>query len=906
MKKITCIILFLYPVCLFSQSTGYFQQKTDFKISVELNTVNQTLDGFVSLNYTNNSPDTLHYIWFHLWPNAYKNDQTAMSEQRLQSGKTDFYFSDESKRGYINKLNFSVDGTPAMLEDHPLYIDVAKLVLPEPLSPGKTIHITTPFHEKIPYLFSRGGYADGQFLITQWYPKPAVYDREGWHPMPYLDQGEYYNEFGDYEVNITLPKEYEVAATGKKIKTELTGNKKTLTFNQENILDFAWFADRHFVTDSSQMVSSSGDTITLYAYYQKESAPVWKNAIQYIRETVINREKQLGAYPYPVISVVEAPKVFDGGMEYPTITSIQPVEDNNTLQELIDHEVGHNWTFGILATNERDFPWMDEGMTSFYTKLFIDEQPAEESEKKRDFISKRIPDDFDDIFYRYKLAEKTDQPISGSSQEFSPSNYYAIIYYKSVLWLKELQAYLGPEMFRKSMQAYYQQWKFKHPYPEDFKKVIEEASGKNVDSLFQLLNTKGEITLRPARQFKVGSFFNFNQTDKYNYLFFSPALGYNYYDKFMFGLLIHNYTIPEPRLHFFLSPMIGTGSGDIIGTGRIGYSVTSYGKIRKFETAIAASRFNMNSYTDSTGKKNFMDYSKVVPSFRLTFRNNNPLSQSEKYLQWKTYFITETSLNFYRDPDTQEEIITYPKYGRYLNELSFVNENYRALYPFWYQAMAQQGNGFIRLTLDVRQFFNYAKEGGLQARVFAGKLIYTNSSISRYKYQRYQLNMTGANGEEDYTYSDYFIGRNEFEGFTSQQIMVRDGNFKIRTDLLSNKIGTSDNWLAAVNLDTDIPRQFNPLQVLPFPVKLKAFLDMGTYSGAWEKDAETGKILYDAGLQLNLAKNVVKIYFPLFYSKVYRDYYKSTIPQGKRFWKTISFSIDFRQIRLKKWLDLPN
>ncbi len=182
---------------------------------LRLNDIDNTLDGYEVLNYTNNSPDTLYFIWFHLWPNAYKNDRTAFSEQLLQLGRTDFYFSDENERGYINRLDFKVDGITTQLEDHPLYIDVAKLVLPAPLVPGQTIKITTPFHEKLPLNFSRGGHVAHTYQITQWYPKPAVYDKDGWHPMPYLDQGEFYSEFGNFNVQINVPQDYVVAATGE-------------------------------------------------------------------------------------------------------------------------------------------------------------------------------------------------------------------------------------------------------------------------------------------------------------------------------------------------------------------------------------------------------------------------------------------------------------------------------------------------------------------------------------------------------------------------------------------------------------------------------------------------------------------------------------------------------------------
>jgi hypothetical protein len=163
--------------------------------------------------------------------------------------------------------------------------------------------------------------------------------------------------------------------------------------------------------------------------------------------------------------------------------------------------------------------------------------------------------------------------------------------------------------------------------------------------------------------------------------------------------------------------------------------------------------------------------------------------------------------------------------------------------------------------------------------------------------------MTGPNGYEDYTYSNYFLGRNEFVKLPSQQIMIRDGGFKVRTDLLSSKVGKTDDWLTALNLTTTIPPKINPLQVLPLKIGLKAFLDIGTYADAWKNKAETGKFIYDAGLQLSVLKQIINIYIPLLYSKVYSDYYKQTIEKKKRFWSSISFSVDIQKFKLKDILD---
>jgi hypothetical protein len=274
---------------------------------------------------------------------------------------------------------------------------------------------------------------------------------------------------------------------------------------------------------------------------------------------------------------------------------------------------------------------------------------------------------------------------------------------------------------------------------------------------------------------------------------------------------------------------------------------------------------------------------------------------------YSNYFIEESNLSFTRDTINQIDIITYPKTKRYLNQLTLSLENNRALYPYSGKLLAEQGKDFMRFAFDGNYYFNYAKGGGMSARIFAGKFIYLSDKTiyKQFSTDRYHLNMTGPNGAEDYTYSNYFIGRNEFEKAPSQQIMMRDGGFKVRTDMRYVKVGKTDDWLTALNLKTDFPKQINPLQVLPFEVALKVFLDIGTYAEAWKKDAGTGKFIYDAGLQIALFKDIVNIYVPLLYSKVYSDYFKQTIPQNKRFWSNISFSIDIQNFKLNKLFNIP-
>ncbi|MEP6949729.1 MAG: M1 family metallopeptidase [Ginsengibacter sp.] len=972
MKKLILVVLFhcqLFANCqTFNIAPGdtqpYFQQKVNFKIDVTLNDVDNTLDGFEIMDYTNNSPDTLSYIWFHLWPDAYKNDRTAFSEQLLQNGRTDFYFSNNEKRGYINRLDFKVDGITSKLEDHPLYIDVAKLILPALLLPGKTIKITTPFHEKIPFNFSRGGYVGQTYQITQWYPKPAVYDKNGWHPIPYLDQGEFYSEFGNFNVQITLPKNYVVAATGELQNTDekswlrglsaisyqpsvvskkpsavskkkpvvskkkvpvsgiqhpassipnpVSGNPpqtKTLTYLQNDVHDFAWFADKNFLVRHDTMILPSGKVIDAFSFFTSSGFSVWKNSIQFIKNAVRTRSAWLGEYPYNVVTAIEAKMGFNGGMEYPTITSISPMPSEKDLDLTIEHEAGHNWNYGILASDEREHPWMDEGMNTYFDNRYeaLYYKDGRGTAAKNSFFRVELPDISPDLSYRIELASKKDQPIETSSENFSELNYGNTAYYKTGKWMKVLEDYVGQPLFDSCLHEYYNRWKFKHPSPDDFKKVVEDVSKKNVDSVFLMLHQKGSIEPAIKKEFKLRPCVSFKDTDKHNYIFISPAVGYNYYDKFMIGGLVHNYTLPEPSFHFFVAPMYATGSKSFTGIGKVGYSILSYGFIRKAEISVSAEKFTTDDYTDSTGAKNNLGFSKIVPSLKIIFRNKNATSSLTKSIEWKTYFIEETGLSITRDIVQQADIISYPKIDRYLNQLQVKADNNRALYPYSGALQAEQASDFVRLAFEGNYFFNFAKNGGISARLFGGKFIYLGDRTfaKQFETDRYHLNMTGANGYEDYTYSNYFAGRNEFTGFRSQQIMIRDGGFKVRSDLLNNKIGKTDDWLAALNLSSDFPGQFNPLQVLPVKIPLKVFLDIGTYAEALKKDAPTGKFIYDAGLQLTLLKNLLNIYIPVIYSKVYTDYFKSTIPD-KRFWKNISFSIDIQNFRFSKFFDEPN
>jgi hypothetical protein len=951
---------------------AYWQQEVHYTIDVSLNDTEHTLEGFLKLRYINHSPDTLTYIWFHLWPNAFKNDKTAFSEQTLENGRTDFYFSPREKRGYINRLDFRVGNNTLKTEDHQQHIDIVKVSLPAPLLPGQETEITTPFHVQLPANFSRGGHTKHSYQVTQWYPKPAVYDRTGWHPMPYLDQGEFYGEFGSFDVRITVPDQYVVAATGelqneqekkwlkekaefapyqiavmkrnlalkkknilgmspdamdikppakktnkKPAATTKTKNKKTtsitaatavkkisrpaqtlktLQYKQDNVHDFAWFADSSFIVKMDTIKLSSGRVVQAMSFYRSPKSEAWAKSIQYIKDAVHFRSNLIGEYPYNVVSVVEAKIGFEGGMEYPTITSISPGMDEKALDMTIEHEVGHNWFYGILGSNERDHPWMDEGVNTYYdTRYKAIKYPTPAYPK---FVRKKLPDNLEDLPIDALAQLKKDQPVATHSADFTFVNYLVITYMKTGILLQRLEKAIGTQRFDSCMQAYYRQWQFKHPYPQDFQNSFTVGDGKAIHSFTDSLQQKGGVNVMARhKKWRPAFLFNFKNYDSVNYLNWMPAIGYSAYDHFMFGLAIHNYTFPAHNLQFFFAPMYATVSKQLNGIGRIGYTWRPDNTFEKIDLSVSGSRFSTRDGTDSNLNKIFAGFYKVAPALKFTFNNRNLRSSMEKWVEWRTFLIWE---NDFRYVLKSIDNAFYPTRGkttrRYLNQLSFNIANYRALYPYDARLQIQQGEGFYRASVTGNYFFNYSNYGGLQMRVFAAKFGYLGGKTlaKQISTEVYQPKLTAVRGNEDYTYSNYFIGRNEVDGLFSQQIMIRDGGLKLRTDLFQGLQGRSDNWIASMNLNSTLPKG-----LLPIDLPIKIFLDAGTYAEAWKKNAETSRFLYVAGLEFTLFKDLVHIYAPLLYSKEFRDNLK-TVPDENSFFKKISFSIDVHRFNIHK------
>jgi hypothetical protein len=521
-------IFFVLSISFCQRSTvngqlSYWQQQTNYSIDVSLNDKNHTLKGFLTLEYINNSPGKLDYIWFHLWPNAYKNETTAYAKQVFRDKDGKKRWKDMKDKGYIDSLDFTVNGKKARTETDRENIDIIKVILPESLNAGEKTTITTPFFVKIPTYSSRSGHLDQSYIICQWYPKPAVYDSKGWHPMPYLDQGEFYSEFGSFDVKITVPASYVIGATGalqnqdelnkykelgktnknvgknvKYISTASTASK-TLEYKGENIHDFAWFADKDFVIRYDTAQLNSGKIIDVFTYGYETGNRHWQKSVSYVEDAIRHYSDWIGEYPYPVAQAVEGPKnVMSGGMEYPMITLItSPEADEPLMDAVIAHEVGHNWFYAILASNERDHAWMDEGMNTYFQFRYEAEKYKANSifgnEIPQEVKNKPVPD-FLATIYIAMTDIPMEEAIETPSADFEDKDKYAAVaYLKTAIWMYIVEASIGADKLDKVIKAYYNNWKFKHPYPEDLKAEFEKQLNMKFDDLFSLLNKTGKF-----------------------------------------------------------------------------------------------------------------------------------------------------------------------------------------------------------------------------------------------------------------------------------------------------------------------------------------------------------------------------------------------------------------------------
>ena len=459
----------------------YWQQKVDYIMEVTLDSETARYNGTQKLIYTNNSPETHHKVFYHLYYNAFQpGSEMAVRLKNAADKNRRFKVDIDSltieQQGFLRVKNLTQNGTLVQTEVAETILEVT---LNEPLLPGESTILELNFEGQVPDVVRRAGKnsAEGVALsMAQWYPKMAEYDVEGWNTDPYTGR-EFHGVWGDFDVKITLNKDFTVAASGYLQNADEIGkgyserkrpkSKKSLVtwhFIAPEVHDFTWAADPDYIHDTYP----GPNGVELHFFYKDDAEIIenWKKLQPDTAKMMEYYNTKIGPYPYKQYSVVQGG---DGGMEYAMLTLISGGRKYGSLFGVTAHELAHSWFQHILATNETKHEWMDEGFTSFISALASNEILAQ----NKDFPLEGS--------YRgyFNLANSGfEMPQSTNSNRYKHNlAYESTAYSKGAVFLAQLGYIVGKEKLFEILQAYYDEWKFKHPQPNDFRRIAERVSG---------------------------------------------------------------------------------------------------------------------------------------------------------------------------------------------------------------------------------------------------------------------------------------------------------------------------------------------------------------------------------------------------------------------------------------------
>ncbi len=494
-NKILLLMLYLFAFKTLAADDQIFfdpplsPRIANYQIDVELDPVKKTLQASEILRWQNKSTNSTNELQFHLYLNAFKNTaSTFMREGRwLLSKKKD------EDWGYIQIDTIRVlngpDLSPLTEFIHPDDENsqdetVMRVPLEKNIKPGEEIQLQIIFKVKLPKISNRTGFSNNFFLVAQWFPKVGVFENGVWNCHQFHRNSEFFADFGVYDVAITLPKELTVGATGKQVDLiDVDANLKKVVFHAEDVHDFAWTATPDFKVYSEQYKNTQ-----LQLYYLPWHAHQIDRHVESVKGALTFVEEWFGEYPYSTLSFLSPPVNAGGagGMEYPTFftcgtAAFLPAGLRFTEMVTI-HECTHNYWYGMVASNEFEEPWLDEGINS-YTEVKIMEKLFGKEAALVDFLGLKISERaFQKTSY---ISQPSTDQIVKPAWKFAPGAYGMQSYARPALVLLTLENLLGEERMKKVLHTYFQQWKFKHPRTQDFINVVNSVSGENWDWFFR-------------------------------------------------------------------------------------------------------------------------------------------------------------------------------------------------------------------------------------------------------------------------------------------------------------------------------------------------------------------------------------------------------------------------------------
>lgn len=460
-----------------------------YEIEVELDPESKTLTGRETITYLNESSQAIPDLVFHLYLNAFRSIDSIFLQETGRTHRGFPWYPNNPGWIEVDAIRLADDGTILQLEaleDGTL----ARANLPEAIPPAGSITLEVDFHALLPRVFARTGFVGDFFMVGQWFPKLGVWEEGGWNAYPFHANNEFYANYGNYDISIRLPERFLTAAVGLPVAEQAHGDgSKTVRYHADAVIDFAWAASPNFL-EASRMV---GETEILYVYLPEHEWTVER--VLATAEAALERYGAwYGPYVYPRLTVLDVPEDGGGaaGMEYPTLVTAGVMSAlglgpgvvqaglDLSLEMVTAHEIGHQWWHTMVAFNEVEEPWMDEGFTDYSTARLMSEisggQPSA-------FRLPGIQAEYLDLRRAEYLASPR-LPMFGRAFDFGMLEYSIATYSKPVVSLLTLQGVLGEEVMLEVMRAFFERFQFTHPDTEDFRQVSQQVTGVDLSWFF--------------------------------------------------------------------------------------------------------------------------------------------------------------------------------------------------------------------------------------------------------------------------------------------------------------------------------------------------------------------------------------------------------------------------------------
>ncbi len=451
---------------------------TEYRIDVEFDPGRKLLICNQRVEYRNHERESLGELFFHLYPNVFKDRRRVPFPQEDMG----LAYPNGFSSGYMRLKEVRVEGTPVSFTLKGESSDILHLPLPKVIKPGKTITIDMEYLVKLPNCLGRFGYGDTTYNVTNWYPILSVYDETGWNNDPYYEIGDpFYSDAANYKVTIHGPEDLVIASTGMAQK-RVEGDRGIWTIEAYAVRDFAWLAGRR---ENFKVFSREVDGTMVYSYSYEDEAG--EAALDYAAEAIRIFNKAFGKYPYRQFSVVEA-DFFIGGMEYPHIVLIDKAlyrpEVRQLLEYVVVHEAAHQWWYGLVGNDEIDESWLDEALTEYSTILYYGKRYGPQRQER--MFQTMVIDNGYGRLEALTEGQKEKEIIHKPTYEFEDMWVYdSLVYGKGAVMFRELHKEMGDQDFEKFLQTYYREMKYKNATKEDLLKACRKATGKEWKDFFQ-------------------------------------------------------------------------------------------------------------------------------------------------------------------------------------------------------------------------------------------------------------------------------------------------------------------------------------------------------------------------------------------------------------------------------------